>query len=273
MKSLLLDIDFRYSQFYLEESFCRYNMFNHHFFDGKAALEVCKAFLQEEEGEGVIMVTDPPFGGLVEPLAITFKKLIAMWKEGQSKDDSHKELPIFWIFPYFFEQRICQFFPSFRMLDYQVDYDNHALYKHGKTGRKQSPVRIFTNVPANKIVLPPEEGYRFCSLCQRYVSLENQHCVHCNSCTSKDGRKWSHCFLCNKCVKPSWIHCSTCNRCALSDHSCSGPKDGCFICGALDHKRSNCPRIGTSRRANKAVRKQKQRKSNKIRTEPLKDNP
>lgn len=239
----------------------------------QAALEVCKEFLQEEEGKGVIMVTDPPFGGLVEPLAITFKKLIAMWKEGQSQDDSHKELPIFWIFPYFFESRICQFFPSFCMLDYQVDYDNHALYKHGKTGRKQSPVRIFTNVPPNKIILPSEEGYRFCSLCQRYVSRENQHCVHCNSCTSKDGRKWSHCFLCKKCVKPSWIHCNTCNRCALPDHSCLGPKDGCFICGALDHKRSNCPNIGTSWRANKAVRKQKQRKRNKIRREALKDNP
>lgn len=42
-------------------------------------------FLQEDKGEGVIMVTDPPFGGLVEPLAITFKKLIAMWKKGQSQ--------------------------------------------------------------------------------------------------------------------------------------------------------------------------------------------
>nr|XP_012327871.1 zinc finger CCHC domain-containing protein 4 isoform X3 [Aotus nancymaae] len=204
IKSLLLDIDFRYSQFYMEDSFCHYNMFNHHFFDGKTALEVCRAFLQEDKGKGVIMVTDPPFGGLVEPLAITFKKLIAMWKEGQSQDDSDKELPIFWIFPYFFESRICQFFPSFRMLDYQVDYDNHALYKHGKTGRKQSPVRIFTNIPLNKIILPTEEGYRFCSLCQRYVSLENQHCEHCNSCPSKDGRKWNHCFLCKKCVKP-WL--------------------------------------------------------------------
>ncbi|XP_052054929.1 rRNA N6-adenosine-methyltransferase ZCCHC4 isoform X3 [Apodemus sylvaticus] len=189
MRSLLLDIDFRYSQFYLEESFCRYNMFNHHFFDG------------------------------------------------------------------------------------EVDYDNHALYKHGKTGRKQSPVRIFTNIPPNKIILPSEEGYRFCSLCQRYVSRENQHCVHCNSCTSKDGRKWSHCFLCKKCVKPSWLHCNTCDRCALPDHSCSGPKDGCFICGALDHKRSTCPNISSSRRANKAVRKQKQRKRSKIRREALKDNP
>ncbi|OBS58197.1 hypothetical protein A6R68_10676, partial [Neotoma lepida] len=68
-----------------------------------------------------------------------------------------------------------------------VDYANHTLYKHGKTGRKQSPVRIFTNIPPNKIILPTEEGYRFCSLCQRYVSRENQHCVHCKSCTSKPG--------------------------------------------------------------------------------------
>lgn len=271
IKSLLLDIDFRYSQFYLEDSFCHYNMFNHHFFDGKAALEVCRAFLQEDKGEGVIMVTDPPFGGLVEPLAVTFKKLIAMWKEGQSQDD--KELPIFWIFPYFFESRICQFFPSFSMLDYQVDYDNHALYKHGKTGRKQSPVRIFTNIPPSKIILPTEEGYRFCPLCQRYVSTENQHCEHCNSCSSKDGRKWNHCFLCKKCVKPSWIHCSTCNHCAVPDHSCGGPQDGCFICGESDHKRSNCPNIPASRRANKAVRKQKQRKSTKMKMETTKDSP
>ncbi|XP_014993606.2 rRNA N(6)-adenosine-methyltransferase ZCCHC4 isoform X3 [Macaca mulatta] len=186
IKSLLLDIDFRYSQFYMEDSFCHYNMFNHHFFDGK------------------------------------------------------------------------------------VDYDNHALYKHGKTGRKQSPVRIFTNIPPNKIILPTEEGYRFCSLCQRYVSLENQHCEHCNSCTSKDGRKWNHCFLCKKCVKPSWIHCSICNHCAVPDHSCEGPKDGCFICGELDHKRSTCPNIATSKRANKAVGKQKQRKSNKMKMETTK---
>ncbi|XP_055290630.1 rRNA N6-adenosine-methyltransferase ZCCHC4 isoform X3 [Moschus berezovskii] len=168
IRSLLLDIDFRYSQFYMEDSFCHYNMFNHHFFDGK------------------------------------------------------------------------------------VDYDNHALYKHGKTGRKQSPVRIFTNIPPNKIILPVEEGYRFCPLCQRYVSLENQHCEHCNSCTSKDGRKWNHCFLCKKCVKPSWIHCSICSHCALPDHSCEGPKDGCFICGELDHKRSTCPNISTSKKVNKS---------------------
>lgn len=51
----------------------------------QAALEVCRTFLQEDKGEGVVMVADPPFGGLVEPLAVTFKKLIAMWKEGHSQ--------------------------------------------------------------------------------------------------------------------------------------------------------------------------------------------
>ncbi|TKC47017.1 hypothetical protein EI555_011108, partial [Monodon monoceros] len=205
IKSLLLDIDFRYSQFYMEDSFCHYNMFNHHFFDGKAALEVCRTFLQKDKGEGVIMVTDPPFGGLVEPLAVTFKKLIAMWKEGQSQD-----------------------------------YDNHALYKHGKTGRKQSPVRIFTNIPPNKIILPIEEGYRMAG----------------NGVIAFSAK--------------TWIHCNICNHCALPDHSCNGPKDGCFICGELDHKRSTCPNIFTSKKVNKAVRKQKQRKSNKMKMETTK---
>nr|XP_009911036.1 PREDICTED: uncharacterized protein LOC104313657 isoform X5 [Haliaeetus albicilla] len=37
------------------------------------------------------------------------------------------------------------------------------------------------------IVLPVEEGYRFCTICQRYVSSGNQHCEICNSCTSKLG--------------------------------------------------------------------------------------
>ncbi|XP_026370322.1 rRNA N6-adenosine-methyltransferase ZCCHC4 isoform X2 [Ursus arctos] len=231
IKSLLLDIDFRYSQFYMEDSFCHYNMFNHHFFDGKAALEVCRTFLQEDKGEGVIMVTDPPFGGLVEPLAVTFKKLIAMWKEGQSQAVT-KNYPCSGFSLIFLNPESVSFF--------------------------QASACWIT---------------RFCASCQRYVSLENQHCEHCNSCTSKDGRKWNHCFLCKKCVKPSWIHCSICSHCALPDHSCGGPRDGCFICGQLDHKRSTCPKIATSKKVNKAVRKQKQRKSNKMKMGTTKGNP
>ncbi|POI22431.1 hypothetical protein CIB84_013821, partial [Bambusicola thoracicus] len=125
-----------------------------------AAHETCRKFLHQEKDERVIMVADPPFGGLVEALASSFKKLMAMWKDTGKGGNKNQEMPMFWIFPYFFESRILEFFPSFSMMDYQVDYDNHALYKHGKTGRRQSPVRIFTNLSPSAIVLPAEEGYR-----------------------------------------------------------------------------------------------------------------
>ncbi|XP_053108235.1 rRNA N6-adenosine-methyltransferase ZCCHC4 isoform X2 [Hemicordylus capensis] len=259
--SLLLDIDFRYSQFYTERDFCHYNMFNHYFFGGEVAYEVCQAFLQQDKGKDVIMVTDPPFGGLVEALAFSFKKLIEMWRPTERTDPASVELPILWIFPYFFESRILEFFPNFSMLDYQVDYDNHALYKHGKAGRKQSPVRIFTNLSPHLIVLPVEEGYRFCSVCQRYVSLDNQHCEICSSCTSKDGRRWTHCLLCKKCVKPSWTHCSVCDRCALPSHSCNNADTRCFICGAADHKRTTCPNLHEARRVYRGGKKSRQKKN------------
>lgn len=42
-----------------------------------------------------------------------------------------------------------------------MDYDNHPLYKHGKTGSKLSPVRVFTNIPPKDVVLPKDEGYRY----------------------------------------------------------------------------------------------------------------
>ncbi|KAF7248303.1 rRNA N6-adenosine-methyltransferase ZCCHC4 [Varanus komodoensis] len=275
VKSLLLDIDFRYSQFYTEDDFCHYNMFNHYFFAGKGAYDVCQKFLQQDKGKDVIMVADPPFGGLVEALAFSFKKLIAMWRQTGEADLASKTLPILWIFPYFFESRILEFFPNFCMLDYQVDYDNHALYKHGKTGRKQSPVRIFTNLAPHLIVLPAEEGYRFCALCQRYVSLNNQHCEICNSCTSKivnDFSKrivlksehiFSHRMGDNGYIvifAKTWIHCSICDHCALPSHSCKNADVGCFICGARDHKRSACPNMLGARRSYQSTKKAKQKK-------------
>ncbi|KAL0970448.1 hypothetical protein UPYG_G00242100 [Umbra pygmaea] len=243
VKSLLLDIDFRYAQFYSSDEFCHYNMFNHHFFGGEAANGVLQAFLGEEDGSKLIMVSDPPFGGLVKPLAHSFSQIAATWKKLQATEASVAEMPMVWIFPYFFEPRILECFPSFTMLDYQVDYDNHPLYKHGKTGRKQSPVRLFTNLTPQDIILPKEEGYRFCKVCVRYVWSENTHCYKCNTCPSKDGRAWKHCSECRKCVKPSWRHCQTCGRCALPDHPCldSPGLEGCFNCGSLKHKRRVCP--------------------------------
>ncbi|TWW63755.1 Zinc finger CCHC domain-containing protein 4 [Takifugu flavidus] len=188
-----------YAQFYSQEEFSHYNMFNHHFFDGQGA----PADLPHRvRGGKAVMVADPPFGGLVKPLANSFSLISRMWRKAQNSDNGIPDMPMIWIFPYFFEPRILECLPCLTMLDYQVDYDNHPLYKHGKTGRKHSPVRIFTNISPTDFVLPEEEGYRFCSVCQRFVWILNKHCDKCNICPSKDGREWKHCSACRKCVKP-----------------------------------------------------------------------
>ncbi|KAM3857832.1 rRNA N(6)-adenosine-methyltransferase ZCCHC4 [Diretmus argenteus] len=248
MKSLLLDIDFRFAQFYGEDEFCHYNMFNHHFFGGEASSSVLRTFLREADGEKLVMVADPPFGGLVKPLANSFSLISHTWRELQSPGRS-VDMPMIWVFPYFFEPRILECLPSFSMLDYQVDYDNHPLYKDRKLGKKQSPVRLFTNIPPRDVVLPKDEGYRLCSICERYVWSLNKHCAKCNSCPSKDGREWKHCSACEKCVKPSWKHCQSCGRCALPDHPCGRGqgKEGCFNCGSWKHKRKSCPVKDTHR--------------------------
>ncbi|KAK1794204.1 hypothetical protein P4O66_011105 [Electrophorus voltai] len=253
MKSLLLDIDFRYSQFYGQDEFCHYNMFNHHFFNGKAS-RVFLDFLTEG-GAKTVMVADPPFGGLVKLLGDTFSKISETWRklQGTALGDAVSEMPMIWIFPYYFEPRILDCFPSFTMLDYQVDYDNHPLYKHGKSGRKLSPVRLFTNLCPEDIVLPSDEGYRFCSICKRYVSPENRHCPECDACTSKNGRQWKHCSECGKCVKPSWQHCSSCSHCALPGHQCG--QTGCYHCGRPGHKHRACPS-----KCRKGLQQQRRRK-------------
>lgn len=100
---------FRYSQFYTQDEFCHYNMFNHHFFDRKVktfcmwvlyksihmwcwhwylsnflsvqeAVNVFQDFLTEEGGKKVVMVADPPFGGLVKLLGHTFSKISHTWR-------------------------------------------------------------------------------------------------------------------------------------------------------------------------------------------------
>ncbi|XP_062603502.1 rRNA N6-adenosine-methyltransferase ZCCHC4-like [Saccostrea cucullata] len=142
------------------------------------------------------------------------------------------------------EKRIIDSFEDFQMLDYKVDYDNHQLFQ-GDVKKYGSPVRIFTNVPPHKISLPAEEGYRFCKVCNRYSSKENVHCDVCDICPSKDGRTYKHCFQCERCVKPNKEHCSVCKSCQLKDHNCGKPRQGCHICGALGHKRRNCPKTGS----------------------------
>uniref|UniRef100_UPI00358DDF6F rRNA N6-adenosine-methyltransferase ZCCHC4 isoform X2 n=1 Tax=Myxine glutinosa TaxID=7769 RepID=UPI00358DDF6F len=245
--SMLLDIDSRFEKFYPADEFCRYNMFNNHFFRGEAAMSRCRTFLRGGGGKGALLLMDPPFGGLVALCARAIRAMSMLRdaiKELEKGNDAvcfPREIPFLWIFPYFFENRIRQEFPSCTMLDYQVDYDNHMKFKLGITGRKQSPARIFTNISPSLIPLPTEEGYRYCGPCQRYVAAGNVHCQICKACTSKDGRPWKHCDECGRCVKKVWVHCTTCCSCRPPGHPCPPllPR-GCHICGDPDHKRRYC---------------------------------
>lgn len=191
---------------------------------------------------------DPPFGGRTEPLINTINQIEKKYQKTNKIDNT---LPIFWIFPYFMEPQIVNSLPNFSMLDYRVDYDNHALFQSGKKGRKNgSPVRIFTNVPPGGITLPAEEGYRYCKPCDRWVSISNRHCSICEICPSKDGQIYRHCSLCKKCVKPNWQHCEGCGRCALPEHDCQMiPFSGkCLICKQFGHKKVDCPKGSKKRK-------------------------
>ncbi|ELT91676.1 hypothetical protein CAPTEDRAFT_185876 [Capitella teleta] len=239
--SFLLDLDPRLQQFHSLEALCRYNMFNHHFFDGKTAQDNYKSFLSKDISR-IMIVMDPPFGGLIDSLAFNLRRIL---KDIRSSLQVEQDVYVLWFFPYFMEQRIIEKFPDFTMLDYKVDYDNHADFKSRDSGGSKhgSPVRIFTNVPPERVVLPESEGYKFCAKCKRFVSRENQHCPECDACTSKDGRTYFHCFKCKRCVKPSKQHCDSCNLCQLPGHKCGQPvAQGCFICGDLQHKKSRCPK-------------------------------
>lgn len=252
ISSLLMDIDHRYMQFFGPEKFCHYNLFNNYFFGGKKSKKKFKNFLSENEDDKVAIILDPPFGGLVDAISFTLKKINKWWQRRNNKVEEN--VPIIWVFPYFLEGRILKNFPDMKMMDYKVEYVNHKKFKENP--KKSSPVRIFTNIEASHFVLPAEYGYRFCADCDRYVSEENQHCLKCNACTTKHGKTYHHCDYCKQCVKSSFIHCQKCDKCGLlskkddkicQDCQCNSNDIGegqilkCFKCSGVGHKKRNCP--------------------------------
>jgi len=282
LKSFLLDLDERYGQIFPPAKWAKYNMFNHHFFEETGRLNTSN-FLTEGSNRTLI-VTDPPFGGMVDALVASFQQLSDMTRQGsqladmsrqgtqlagQGSSDKTETTPIIWFFPYFLESRIVSQYPEMTMLDYKVDYDNHNLYKNDKK-QKGSPVRIFTTLPPEQFVLPKDEGYWFCKECKRYSSKENKHCTDCGTCTSKDGTTYYHCDACMRCVKATRVHCYTCMVCDLKDHVCGRRlKAGCHICGEINHKRRDCPQIekkntsGPSKQKRKIVPHQERNMSHK----------
>jgi hypothetical protein len=65
------------AQFNEQGRFIHYNMFNHHFFKEDLSKQQLQSFLKNSKQKSLLIVLDPPFGGLVEVLAASVKK---MWR-------------------------------------------------------------------------------------------------------------------------------------------------------------------------------------------------
>lgn len=222
-RTLLMDIDLRFSSFFREgREWIWYNMFNHHMFVSEHK-NYYEDFL-EGSTDGMAVVLDPPFGGKVELIATSLNRIMSDWNKLNKSDDAKTKVKIFWIFPYFMESKIVEAIPELKMSDYQVNYDNHKAFQDAnKSGaRKQgSPVRIFTNLDLAKLELSSEKSsYKFCQDCDFWTHKNNSHCFDCGACTSKSGAPYRHCAKCRRCVKQTWRHCDNCGRCALPDHPC-----------------------------------------------------
>lgn len=202
-----------------------------------------KDFITQNEGKDTYLICDPPFGGRLESISYTIKRISDLHKK---LNNNHFPLNIMFISPYFMENimreksnppSVAGGLKDLTMSDYKVDYDNHPLFVSGKQGRKYgSPVRIFTNIPLKLLELPTLDGYKFCKDCEKWVSSENKHCKRCKECTSKDGRTYKHCKICKRCVKPTWRHCKTCKRCTLEKHTCGQIPNivgKCFKCNEI----------------------------------------
>lgn len=229
-RSLLLDIDDRFRQFYPPTQYIRFNMFNACFLDqkpesDKAAID---KFMGDEKNKAkTLVIMDPPFGGLIEPLASTINTLEQIMFPNEEQSSSTLSLML--IYPYFNEHWIRQHFARYGMslTDLIVTYNNHNHLKESSIFC--SPARLFTNLPGSSLPLVSlnttlkRQIYRWCSKedCNRAVFANNRHCDKCGQCTARDAKcSTVHCDDCKRCVKSSWAHCSKCGRCHLRNGKC-----------------------------------------------------
>jgi hypothetical protein len=222
-------------------------MFNHYFFNQNGDdKEKLKRFLHND-GDNIsersqhCLFTDPPFAARTEILSETIHNVCSMFHQLHR----NKILPIMWIFPYFNEHHIKKMMPEMEMLDFQVSYMNHRAYYDSYKGRKAgSPIRIFTNIDPKYIKYPSRfSNYQLCRPCNRFVSINNEHCAICKTCPSKNGAKYRHCSDCIKCVKPNLIHCKSCWRCVQKEnHNCTSYQQHqeCWFCMERGHVEISC---------------------------------
>lgn len=206
-KSILLDIDPRYFNFYSKDEFFWFNMFNFHFMNDHAdSLDKIKRFVG---GAGTAVVVDPPFGARYEGLAYTLKKL----------SEYNDKLTYILILPFYMEPHVRDMGLDLEKLDYSVDYINHR-FKNNKT-----PVRLFTN--ADQSAFPHgEASMKFCWECERAVPFDDIHCLKCDSCHNEN---YHRCDKCSRCLKKSYFHCADCNSCVNRNHVCPNKRCRVYI--------------------------------------------
>ena len=137
IRSLLVDIDARFGNFYNNKKFLWCNYFNGHFFNGEADRESFRNFLIESEK--ILLLIDPPFGAKTELISHSLDRTLNMLDMFNMKASAS----VIWIFPYFMERQVLGSRGNMRMSDYRVTYRDHKQY--GETGvaglRLGSPVR------------------------------------------------------------------------------------------------------------------------------------
>lgn len=169
MDSILLDLDHRLGQFFPSSKFVHYNMFNHHFLEGKKGEKKLANFIRKSEKEQLVLVIDPPFGGMIETLAESIKKIFQM---------AAVEIPLILSFLDVNRRKINDAMPQVKMTDYILKYK-------GKSRTKFSRAKIFTSLPLQSFKLPEEEGYEFCPQCKKYVKPNSKDSKFKSDCTHK----------------------------------------------------------------------------------------
>ncbi|KAF6024032.1 ZCCHC4 [Bugula neritina] len=96
--TFLLDLDVRMRQFH--KDYAHYNMFNHHFYEA-AEEERFHQFMASSKS--LLIIIDPPYGGLVQALSVTLKKIVAT--------SSCKSVSRLLFFPYFMEPQVEKHLP------------------------------------------------------------------------------------------------------------------------------------------------------------------
>uniref|UniRef100_A0A1B6DDC8 CTCHY-type domain-containing protein n=1 Tax=Clastoptera arizonana TaxID=38151 RepID=A0A1B6DDC8_9HEMI len=175
MESLLLDFDHRYHNFFQSDVFIWFNMFNCYCFGGQSSENVLKKFLSSGK---IALLTDPPFGGRVEPLAYTIHKLIQMCKHCSDAD----------------------------VLDKKSSKNGSPIRIFSNIEPSKFPLPVSEGYSLCKICnrwVSMENKH--CKKCRGCMSKDGQTYIHCDTCRKCVKPTWKHCNICELCSHPDHL--------------------------------------------------------------------